>query len=347
MSLLTEYQKQLLFDHSMGLTGEEERLEAERLISSNPQAAELCATLKVVLSPLDSLQPEFCPDELAEATVTRLTNAARSSHVRLEQLLADEQAKARAARKPAWLGFMSRFAAAAVFVVVGAVALSAWNVRSNFARDNARKIKCQIQLGSIFNGIANYKSEHDGQAPQVAMADGAPWWKVGDQGQENNSNTRNMWLLVKGDYIKPGQFVCPAKPNARTLQTAISKLNESCCDFPSRDYVTYSFRMTCNKAGKNRVRGQRVLAADLSPLFETLPSFSRSLQLKVNRELLTRNSINHKRHGQNVLFCDGGVKYVKKRRIGIAEDDIFTLQNTQLYKGHELPTRESDAFLAP
>jgi hypothetical protein len=35
------------------------------------------------------------------------------------------------------------------------------------------------------------------------------------------------------------------------------------------------------------------------------------------------------------------------RRIGIAEDDIFTLQNTDIYEGIEVPSYEADAFLAP
>ncbi len=93
--------------------------------------------------------------------------------------------------------------------------------------------------------------------------------------------------------------------------------------------------------------GRKVLMSDLNPLFEKLPAFSDPLELRLSKELLTANSINHNRRGQNVLFCDGSVKFVKTRRIGIAEDDIFTLQDTDVYKGCEVPSREADTFLAP
>lgn len=94
--------------------------------------------------------------------------------------------------------------------------------------------------------------------------------------------------------------------------------------------------------------GRKVLIADLSPLFEKLPSdYSKSLKLQLNKELLSRNSINHKRRGQNVLFYDGSSEFVKTRRIGALEDDIFTLRGTDTYEGVEVPSCETDAFLAP
>ena len=86
--------------------------------------------------------------------------------------------------------------------------------------------------------------------------------------------------------------------------------------------------------------------ADLNPLFESLPEdFSKEFILHPNKKLLTVNSINHNRRGQNVLFGDGSVEFLKKRIIGA--DDIFTLQNTNVYYGCELPSCVSDFFLAP
>ncbi len=88
--------------------------------------------------------------------------------------------------------------------------------------------------------------------------------------------------------------------------------------------------------------------ADRNPLFEKLPvDFSRQLQLQLNRKLLTLNSINHNRRGQNVMFGDGHVKFQKTRFIDISDDDIFTLQDTDIYQGCEVPSCETDSFLAP
>jgi prepilin-type processing-associated H-X9-DG protein len=86
----------------------------------------------------------------------------------------------------------------------------------------------------------------------------------------------------------------------------------------------------------------------MNPLFENLPDdFSKPLNLPLDDRLLNVNSINHRRKGQNVLFCDGAVKFVKTRRVGASNDDIFTLRGKRFYKGNEVPTCETDNFLAP
>lgn len=85
--------------------------------------------------------------------------------------------------------------------------------------------------------------------------------------------------------------------------------------------------------------------ADWNPLFEEMPDYNQSFLKRLTPQLLTVNSINHKRRGQNVLFGDGRVVYMKKRMIGA--DDIYTLQDTDVYKGCEVPSCSTDFFLAP
>jgi len=88
--------------------------------------------------------------------------------------------------------------------------------------------------------------------------------------------------------------------------------------------------------------------ADMNPLFENLPEdFSKEFRLQLDKTLLTLNSMNHNRRGQNVLFGDGRVEFIKKRFIGITRDDIYTLQDTDVYQGCEVPSRANDFFLAP
>jgi len=86
--------------------------------------------------------------------------------------------------------------------------------------------------------------------------------------------------------------------------------------------------------------------ADWNPLFEKLPDdYSKQLNLRLNKQLLSLNSKNHNRRGQNILFGDGRVEFLKTRFIGT--DDIFTLQDTDVYRGCEAPSCETDFFLAP
>jgi len=343
MSLLNNQQKQLLFDYCIGLTSEEEAAEAEALISSNEEAAEIHSKLRTALAPLQSAEPETCPDELAEGTIWRLNNLARSSQLRLQQLLASEQARDVTTKSRFWWNLSKVAAAAAVILIV----LGTWFAPFGFARHKYRQHQCQRQLARIFQGIDNYSSDHDGQMPAVASAAGAPWWKLGDQGSNNHSNTRHIWLLVKGDYVNPADFVCPGKRQKVAIRLVPSQVRNY-NDFPSRGHITYSFRIGCSKSQGKAAQGRKVLMADLNPLFERLPGdYSKPFKLEPPIDLLILNSTNHNRRGQNVLFGDGSVKFVKVRRIGVAEDDIFTLQDTDIYKGVEVPFCEADAFLAP
>jgi len=341
MSPSTE-QKQLLFDYCIGLTSEEEAAQAQSLICSNKEAAEIHAKLKSAFAPLESIKSEPCPDDLVESTIERL-NAARTSRAKLEQLLSTEQAGGLVAASSFWPRLGKVLASAAVFVIGLSILLSSLG----YARNKASQQQCGMNLSHIFNGLTQYASDHDGRLPAVAAAAGEPWWKVGEQGRENHSNTRALWLLVQLNYNKASDFVCSGWSRGRLVQPDTSHLSQY-HDFPGREYVTYSFQIGCQQAGNGKLICRRVLVADLSPLFEKLPDdYSKSLSLTLNKELLTRNSINHKRRGQNVLYGDGRAEFIKTRHADILEDDIYTLQNVDIYEGREVPTCETDFFLAP
>jgi hypothetical protein len=342
MTQLNNEQKQLIFDYCLGLTSKEETDEAKQLISLTKEAAETYTNLKAVLSALDSLEPESCPDDLAERTILRLNNSARASQLRLEQLIATEQARTARIKSRFWPNFGQVAAIAAVIIFATAVSVPSLN----FIRQKAWQQQCQMQLSRIWEGINLYSSDHNGRMPAVATAAGSPWWKVGYKGPENHSNTRHIWLLVKGNYVNPRDFVCPGNKGRKIQVDSLDLKNYN--DFPARNCVTYSFRIRCGKPAKATGPGRKVLMADLNPLFEQLPDdFSKPLKLAPNIDLLTFNSINHKRRGQNVLFSDGSIEFVKDRSVGVAEDDIFTLQDTSIYEGVEVPSCEADAFLAP
>jgi len=345
MSPLSNKQKQLLFDYCIDLTSEEQTAEAEALISCNEEAAEIHSKLEAAFAPLEAAEPQLCPDELAERTILRLNNLARSSQLQLQQLLTAEQGRTVTARSRFWRNLGEVAAVAAVIVFATVVLLPTLR---RIRQDSWRKHQCQMQLARIFQGLNNYSNDHNGKLPAVATAAGAPWWKVGDQGKENYSNTRHIWLLVKGGYVNPTDFICPGtRPGRVVIKLDLSKM-KNYNDFPARRYVTFSFRIKPSKPTLKRPVGRRVLIADLNPLFEQLPdNYSESFTLEPPKNLLTINSINHNRRGQNVLFRDGGVDFLKSRRVGTAEDDIFTLQDTDIYQGVEVPSHEDDVFLAP
>jgi len=345
MSPLNSDQKQVIFDYCLGLTSEQQTTEAQSLISSNKQASEIHSKIKAVLEPLNSIEPESCPDYLVDRTVLRLVSSANSSQQRLQKLLASEQN--RKITPTGWLtaGFGRRLAIAAVLMIVGSLLLTTFRAVSGYARYHSLRQQCQMQQSSIFQGLHNYISDHDGQPPAVATSAGDPWWKVGQQGEENHSNTRRVYLLVRDGYVKPYDFVCPACKYGEKLEMDQSQLSKF-KNFPGRRYITYSFQINCRRNQNGKLLCRKVIMADWNPLFEGLPEdFSKKFSLRLNKKLLTLNSINHNRRGQNVLFGDGRVEFLKTRLIGI--DDIFTLQDTDVYNGCESPSCETDFFLAP
>ncbi|MHC4476906.1 MAG: hypothetical protein ACYTEL_14765 [Planctomycetota bacterium] len=346
MTSLNDHQKQLLFDYCVGITSDKETAQAQELVFSNAQASQMCSKIRAALAPLASIEQPVCPKELAEGTIWRLNSLARSSQPNLEQLLADEQARSVGTKRRFWRNFGQVAAAAAV--IVGALAI--WQRPLTFARQKYWQQRCQRQLAGVFRGLNSYASDHDGKLPAVAIKQGSPYWKVGYQGDENHSTTRNMWLLVKNGYVEPAYFVCPGRRQQSPKRIDQNRL-KSLRDFPTRAHISYSVQIWCPKSSTAYRRGGRVLMTDLSPLFENLPEdFTKPFKLRLSKELLTVNSINHNGRGQNILCCDGTVKFIRTRNAGILADDIFTLKEMSdgfELKGCEMPSCETDTFCAP
>src|SRR5512133_83358 len=265
MTPLSDRQKQLLFDYSFGLTSEQENDEAEALIAAREEAVELYQSVQSALAPLDNLEPEPCPDELAEQLFSKLGHTAPAD--RLGQLLAAEQSARPVLRVPLWRNWSEVVAAAAAIVLFLGVLLPS----VGYMRGRSWQTRCNSQLGRIYDGLRGYVSDHDGLMPAVAMTPGLPWWKVGYQGRENYSNTRQAWVLVREGYVDPRLFLCPGRPDGRKLNFDGFKI-QNFNDFPSRAYIHFSIRIPCPTSNDRDMMQKRVLLADRNPLCEAFPS---------------------------------------------------------------------------
>lgn len=348
MTPLNSQQKQLLFDYSLGLTSAHENAEAQRLLASSEEASELYRALKVALMPLDSLEPEACPDDLADRTLVRLRQEApmTPSQDRLEELLAGESAGATIIRVPFWRNWGDIAAVAAVIVLFVGVLLPTLG----FARQKYFQTRCQAQLAGIHEGLTGFAGDHEGRLPTVAMSPGSPWWKVGYQGAEDHSNTRRAWQLVQQGYVPLEQFICPGRSESRNLRFDTVRI-ENYNDFPSRIYIQFSTRLVCPQSQGQGLTPRQVIFADLNPISEKLPALhTETLKLRLGNDLLTSNSTSHNRRGQNVLLCDGSVRFLRQRHIDSSDDDIYTLAGMSdgcEVTGCEVPSCDTDAFLVP
>ncbi len=348
MTPLSDSQKQLLFDYSFGLTSDHDAEEAKELLSTSPEAAQLCNLLQSALSPLDSVELDRCPDDLAERTIQRLKEQAQlaRSTGRLEQLLSAEHAVTIPLRVPFWQNWSEIATVAAVLALFMSVLFPAFGL----ARQRHWQARCQAQFGDISGGLASYVSDHGGQIPSVPMAQGAFWWMVGAKDPENPSNTRRAWPLVRAKYVPLSAFCCPARRD-RGHPDPDTVLVEKYDDFPSRSLMDYSVRIDGPRASQPALGHKQVFLADMNPLSEEFPrEFSTTPSIVLRDSLLKANSRNHRGRGQNVLFDDGSVEFTRTRRTSFSDDDIFTLQGMTRgckVNGSERPSSNTDTFLVP
>ena len=357
MGNLSKENKEVILDFYFRC-GDEEHINCGRdLIASNPDAALLYSRLEDTLTQLDSIKYEPCPDNLAELTVARLKLAASSGQTNLENLLAIEQQKnaERESRQPVATTRRSfwrvlEIGAAAAMI---ALAIQMWVVSASNARHTAWQTVCMDNLWQIKSGLERYANDNEGLLPSTASIAGSPWWKVGYQGKENYSNTRNPWLLVKNGYAKGSIFICPGRKGAESLNGSSSQLAQL-NDFPSRKNISYSYIYMCDRTG-NRIRSGRmtVLMGDCNPLFERVfekydptqtcnDEFDRILLDQRMKEVM---SANHRGKGQNVLVSAGAAEFNKNRVY--FNDDIYTVKGINVYAGCEVPCDENDTFLIP
>jgi hypothetical protein len=353
MTSLTRDQKDAILEFYFRCGDEENVNRGRDLIASIPAAAELYARLEETLTQLDSIKYEACPDNLAELTIARLKLAASSGQRQLQELLAEEQKKGSVSdreiettKRSFWR--IAEIAAAAAMIVVG---LSlAFGSLSN-ARQIERQNMCKMNLARAGRGIQTYAKDNEGALPAVSMAAGSPWWKIGDRRKENNSNTRHVWLLVKGGYVKQDAFVCPGRKDGKILNFSPAELSEL-NDFPSRQNIGYSYALMCDKTARRQRSGAlTVLMADSNPVFEKIFKKNakcdgdRFSMIFIDDKMRQMRSANHKGKGQNILFSLGSAEFKDKRII--LDDDIYMINNTDVYSGCEVPRDDSDIFLVP
>lgn len=343
MKSLRQNERELIFDYFIGFADDSQIQDAQQLIENHKGGAEFYEKLQLSLQPLEHYSVEICPNHLAEKTIRRLNMAAQASQTRLEHLLEKERTKLPLATKHRsfWSSFAEVAAIAAMIFIVAGISFPTLQA----ARQNYWKTKCGSQLASIATGMSS--AEQEQTLAGTAPAAGSPWWKVGYQGAENQSNTRPLWRLVQRGYVPPEAFVCPARIQGRALKfdrEQAAKLS----DFPGRKYVTYSFRVLCPNDPRIALYPRRVIIADVNPVFENLPGdFQKELNVQLGGDMLKANSSNHRGCGQSVLFSDSSVSFEESRQVGIEQDDIFTVQNQTHYRGVENPASPTDNFLAP
>ena len=351
MDTLTKEQQSILLDYYFECADQQETDIAKELLETHKGAIEFFNRLHQSLSPLDNLDHEIhakCPDNLLAKTLDRLDlNNTETADIGIEKLLLAESEKIVTKRPSFWRNFAESAAIAAGVFIVASILVPV----TRQMRTQANKAACQSNLAQISQGITQYADEHNGSLPAVTTKAGNPWWKVGETGQENQSNTRHLWLLVKQDYLRPQVFLCPGSGN-KNLPSLEKARILMLPDFPDRRYITYSFKLISDPNKAYMPKNSSPLMSDTNPIFETCLKNPECLSkpefgpVKLDQQLSQMNSSSHRGIGQDIMMSDGTVKFTSNRLID-TNDDIFTVKDLDTYRGVETTNSETDVFLVP
>ncbi len=369
MDKLTQEQQQLILDFYFRCADSEDIEAGRDLIAATPQAAKLYAGLEDTLTDLDHIKYGSCPDNLVDLTIARLklmAASSKASNSRLHQLLEQEQvafslSASESAGEPSISPHSPKhnhflrplfevLAAAASIALVAGILFPSFG----FARAKYRQVVCQDNMRVLGAGFASFINDNDRNndgLSEVRVKAGSPWWKIGDQGRQARSNTRYPFMLIKGGYVDAGAFVCKGNREAEVFKHQTETITQL-YDFNSHKNVSYSFSLFCDKNTDPLLCAQKIIASDLNPVFQKIrcektifQGMDEFVRFQLNEQLKQSMSPNHQGQGQNLLYGDGSVKYVRSRILN--GDDIFTVSGVDVYTGRETPAGSNDIFLAP
>jgi hypothetical protein len=242
-------------------------------------------------------------------------------------------------------------------------------------RETEHRVRCQSNLRAIGAGLQNYSKANGGDFPRVVhnaaepavgyFAYTGPFAEnpfVGDGRVSANDVTASLWLLVRGGYVQPANFVCPSTSDyADTLTDAadreIDRARRS--NFRRARNLSYSYASPFGTApgyrfNANLLPGDFVVVADMNPGKSGGSDVTAPAADAPPLELAKANSRNHGGAGQAVLFADIHVEwrptpytgwgYYTTKTVG---DNIYTAMAERPLAEQSAPTMTVKGFVGP
>jgi prepilin-type N-terminal cleavage/methylation domain-containing protein/prepilin-type processing-associated H-X9-DG protein len=234
------------------------------------------------------------------------------------------------------------------------------------ARHQAYITDCASNLRQIGAAVSLYCNENHGNYPRTRYvpdaalvkgtgASAADAFRAG--GPDVNDLTAPWFLLMRVEKVPAVCMLCayndvnvfePDKANPQTHANFTDykkNLGYSFANpYPDAAAVKAGYHLT------SKVSSQLAVAADLNPGVDKLrkkddvtaaaPGVPWSVMKKGNSE-------NHEKDGQNVLFGDGHVDWVKSPLVGIAGDNIYINKKNDPAEVEAPPVDKNDAVLLP
>lgn len=311
-----------LIGYHLGLCDPAEAAKIEKAIGKDERMIQTRAKLARVLALLDADDAPAIPSHLNDAVLARVA--------RLHRTLPMAAAAEMGGPSRPMFNLRELLSLAAVIAIFVGVFVPGYRT----AKENARITTCANNLRQIGIGNQLYVENYGAQPFVAALPDGISW--VPGDGQRP-TNSQNPFELVKGHFVPPSAFNCPARDGDIPLMDPRSaNLN----DFPGWRNNSYSTNLVTDRVLWRQIEPESPIAADLTPLVDDERHLLRD-------QPISPNSTSHRGQGENVLKADVRVFFTRNPNVGLDNDDIYRVIGVQKYTGLERPQMRSDAFLVP
>lgn len=232
---------------------------------------------------------------------------------------------------------------AAVLLLMSAVAMPVLSA----TRSRSQTALCNANLGATASALGLYAGDYRAALPVATAGFAGSWMNVGAGPEESNS--ANLYTLVRTGYAKLASLACPGNRAAPTAQRGPDET-----DWHTLEEVSYSYQIVANHHPRWR---SQVTAGPLIVLTDRSPVVLRAAAGDVIDPW--ENSPNHAREGQHALRNDGSTAWITSpvqpsgdniwlpRGIELLIDEARSRRGLVRIHGTELPDTPDDVFLGP
>lgn len=212
-------------------------------------------------------------------------------------------------------------------------------------RSASQQQMCYDNMNQTASAFGLYTGENRDMLPMATAGFGPTWMEVGTTPEQSNS--ANLFTLIRNQFAQLDDLACPANPNAAT-----GDADPDAWDWNSLEEVSYSYRIMPPGGMRATSVAQPVrvvLLADRSPVVLRIS--------KKQAVIPEENSPNHSQSGQHMLMLDGSSKWSDTPMLD-SKDNIWLPRPIEsmihqvrekygIISGNEQPDGPTDAFVGP
>ena len=305
-----------LIGYLLDALDEPTRQQVETYLQQHPEARDRLVLLKQALAPLAADQEAPAPmPQLAERTLAKIA----------EHICSAPETTAKLPKAPAvssgtlaggriWWRRADVLVAACLLLMIGGIGLTVLG-RLRGPNSAALMIECKNNLRQFYLALQEYRDKN-GSFPDI-----------NSEAPRNVAGIVVPILIDKGMLSATASIRCPGNGPPMSCQltmTALRALSDD--EFAQRSpclsmCYAYSLGWRDDEGGLHAPAAGPDIALSQTPIMADRPP----------PEGIISNSLNHGREGQNVLFSDGHVHFMRERTFG--KDDIFLNGNREVAAG--------------